>query len=136
LYYRFKKGGPSRQGLGRNEFLLLKTTQFSDLKQLANAIMKYVLRSSFIIRITHLEGEEIFGFCNHKPDKHKLNLLPWSNGDSHWHNHVNFYYPHLDAQNGKFYVHIEWHDWYEHVDIIDEGVEVLKASCGDDVWHI
>jgi hypothetical protein len=33
-------------------------------------------------------------------------------------------------------VHIEWRDWYEHVDIIDEGVEVLKASCGDDVWHI
>ncbi len=33
-------------------------------------------------------------------------------------------------------MHIEWPDWYEHVDIINEGVEVLKASCGDGVWHV
>jgi len=76
LYYQFKKGGPSKQGLDKNEFLLPKTTQFNDLKQLANAIMKYDSGSSFTITIAHLDGKEIFGFCNHKLDKHKLDLPP------------------------------------------------------------
>lgn len=36
LYYYFKKRGSSCQGLNKNEFFLHKTTQFGDLKQLAN----------------------------------------------------------------------------------------------------
>jgi hypothetical protein len=33
-------------------------------------------------------------------------------------------------------VHIEQPNWYEHVDITNEGVEILKAPCKDEMWHI
>lgn len=64
-------GGPLGQGPDRNELLLCKITQFGDSKQLEDAILKYALGSSFITKITHMEGEGIFGSCNGKP-----NLLP------------------------------------------------------------
>ncbi len=63
LYYHFKKGGPSGQGLGRSAFFLWKTTQFGDLKYLVNVILKYALSSYFKIVIAHMEGEEILGSC-------------------------------------------------------------------------
>ncbi len=56
LYYYFKKGGPSCQGLDRSEFFLHKVTQSSDLKQLVNIILKNALGSSFKTKIAHMGG--------------------------------------------------------------------------------
>jgi len=88
LWYHFKKGGPLGHGHDRNELFLDKTTQFGDLKQLVNAILKYAPSSSFTTTITHMERDEIFGFC-----KWKLDLLPRSKGDSHKHDCVEFSHP-------------------------------------------
>jgi hypothetical protein len=40
-----------------------RTTQFGDLKQLVDIVLKYSMGLACIIRITHMEGEEIFGSC-------------------------------------------------------------------------
>jgi hypothetical protein len=89
--------------------------------------MKYSLGSIYIVKITHMEGEEIFGSC-----KQKTNLPPKLEGDSHRHDCVNFSHPHVNHTNVSSSVNIE-----EVVtDQIEEDVEVLNAPCGDGVWHI
>jgi hypothetical protein len=45
--------------------------------QLINVVRKYALGVTLTVRLTHLEGEEIFGSY-----KQKLNLLHGSKGDS------------------------------------------------------
>jgi hypothetical protein len=65
-----------------------KITQFKNPKQLGDTILKYSLRSTCTIKITHMESEEIFSSY-----KQKVNLAPILKGDSHWHNHVNFSHP-------------------------------------------
>jgi hypothetical protein len=51
-------------------------TQSKDLKQFANVILKYSQVSVYIVRITHMEGEEIFGSY-----KRKANLALGLEGD-------------------------------------------------------
>jgi len=63
LCFHFKQGGQASQKLDKNELILHKATQSSDLEQLANAVVKYPPRLSYIIQITHMEGENIFGSC-------------------------------------------------------------------------
>ncbi len=43
------------------------------------------MRLTNTIKIAHMEGEEIFGFC-----KWNANLTPKLEGDSHRHNNVSF----------------------------------------------
>jgi hypothetical protein len=69
-------------------------------------------------------GEEIFGSC-----KWKVNLAPILEGDSHRHNRVNFFHPHVNHTIAILGVEIEQHG----VDQIQGDVEVLKAPCGDGV---
>jgi hypothetical protein len=61
----------------------------NDPIQLVNAISKYTPRATLIVKITHLEGEEIFGSF-----KWKLYLPYGLEGDSHQHDHINFSNPH------------------------------------------
>jgi hypothetical protein len=136
LYYHFKKGGPSNQRLNRNELLLHKATQSNDSKQLANAILKYALVSSITTRITHMEGEKIFGSCKWKP-----NLLSRTEGDLHRYDHVNFSRPRVNTHIGKSHVQIEQPscnvNQYEVVDITNGSVEILEPLCKlDGMWHI
>jgi hypothetical protein len=42
------------------------------LKQLANAVHNYAPNSSFTIKIPHLKGEEMFGFCKWKAKAFKI----------------------------------------------------------------
>jgi hypothetical protein len=74
-----------------------------------------------------MEGEEIFGSC-----KRKENLAPKLGGDSHKHDCVNFSHPHVNHTSVNSSVNIEELVAYQ----IEEDVEVLKAPCGDGVWHI
>jgi len=64
-------------------------------------------------------------------------LLLGSKGDSHRHNLVNFSHPCVNTQTKKWHVQIEQPSFsanrYEVVDIIDGGVEVLEALCGDEL---
>ncbi len=67
VYYHFKKNnGSLGQGLNKSELLLHKETQSNDQEQLANTIVKHASRSSFTTKITHMEGDKIFGFCKWK----------------------------------------------------------------------
>jgi len=77
--------------------------QFSELKQLVKVVLKYGLGLSFTTKITHMEGEEIFG-----SSKWKAHLLLGSEGDSHKHNHVNYSHLHVNTQIGKSRVQIKW----------------------------
>jgi hypothetical protein len=60
LYFHFKQGGWPSQGLDKNELLVHKATQYGDPNQLVNTILKYSPRLACIVKITHMEGEEIF----------------------------------------------------------------------------
>jgi hypothetical protein len=57
----FKLGGQLGQGFNKNELLLHRKTQSRNLKQLVDTVLKYSPNSTWIIRIKHMEGEEIFG---------------------------------------------------------------------------
>jgi hypothetical protein len=45
---------------------------------------------------------------------------------------VNFYHPHVNHAIAKSIVQIE----QLGANLIDGGVEVLEAPCGDGIWHI
>jgi hypothetical protein len=82
-----------------------------------------------------MEGEKIFGSC-----KHKFDLPPRSKGDSHRHDCVNSFCPHVHTQIGKLHSQYEQPscsvNLYEVVNTIDGDVEVLEAPCGNGVWYI
>jgi hypothetical protein len=61
LYFHFKQGGQPSQRLDKNELFLHRVTQYGHLKQLADVVMKYSSDLVCIVKITHMEGEEIFG---------------------------------------------------------------------------
>jgi hypothetical protein len=84
-YRVYLNGGRCREGHARDELKLRQTSQSSDPSQMANDITKYTNGSSFITRISHLEGQEVFGST-----KWKVNIAPESEGDSHKHDCVNF----------------------------------------------
>ncbi len=102
MYSHIKQGGRLSQGLDKSELLLCRATQFKDLKQLVDAILKYSLGLACTIRITHMEGEEIFGSC-----KQKANLTPRSKGNSHKHDYVNFSHPCVNHRIIKLSVEIK-----------------------------
>jgi hypothetical protein len=106
LYNHFKKGGQFNQGLNRSKHLLHEMTQFGDSKQLANAVLKYGPNSSFIIRITHMEGEEIFGSC-----KQKANLFLGLKGIQHRYHHVKSFRPRVNPKIAKSHQEIECHPY-------------------------
>ncbi len=101
-----------------SELFLHIATQFGDLKQLVDVVMKYSLSSDYTIRIAHMEGEEIFGYY-----KWKVNLAPRSKGDFHRCNCVNFFHPCVNHTITNLSVNIE----ELVVDQIEEDVEALEA---------
>ncbi len=84
-YKVYLNGGKCRKDLGRDEVRLRQTNQFGDSSQMANVVAKYTNGSSFINRIPHLEGQEVFGSTKQKAD-----IAPRSKCNSHKHDHVNF----------------------------------------------
>jgi hypothetical protein len=105
----------------------IKANQSGDLKQLVDAVLKYSPSSTSTIRITHMEGEEIFGSY-----KQKANLTPGLKGDSHRRDRVNFSHPCVSHTIVSSNLNIETNV----VDQIEKDVEVLEDPCGDGVWHI
>jgi len=88
LYYAFLQGGAFGIGLNKNELCLCKANQFRDLIQIIIAIAKYTSSFGLSIRISHLEGEEMFGST-----KCKANPPPGLKLDSHRHDRMNFFHP-------------------------------------------
>jgi hypothetical protein len=74
-----------------------------------------------------MEGEEIFGSY-----ERMVNLALGLKGDSHRHDRVNFFHLHVNYIIVSSSVDIE----EPIADQIQEDVEVLKAPCGNGVWHI
>jgi len=68
LYYTFLEGGASGIGLDKNELRLHRADQFGDLVKIATVVSKYILSSSLSVRISHSEGEEMFGSTKCKVD--------------------------------------------------------------------
>jgi hypothetical protein len=64
---------------------------------MANAIVKYTIGSSFIIKIFHLEGQKVFGST-----KRRVDIALGSQGDSHRHDHVNFSRLKVNAMSSGF----------------------------------
>jgi hypothetical protein len=85
-YKVYLNGGRCERGRAKDELRLRRASQFGDPLQMANTIAKYTNGSSFIIRIPHLEGQEVFGST-----KWKVYIAPMLEGDSHKHDHVNFF---------------------------------------------
>jgi hypothetical protein len=127
LYSHFKQGGRLGQGPDKNELLLHIATQFRDVKQLVDAVLKYSQRSACTNRIAHMEGEEIFGSY-----KSKVIVALGLEGDSHRHDHVSFSHPCVNHTIVKSSVEIE----QLRANQIQEVIEVLEAPHGDGVWHI
>jgi hypothetical protein len=90
--------------------------------------LKYSSGLACIVKIAHMEGEEIFSFC-----KCKANLAPRSKGDSHKHDYVNFYHPCVNHTIARSNVDSEQ---LEAGQIPENHVEVREAPCVDGVWHI
>ncbi len=68
FYKVYLNGGRCGEGPGKNELKLWQTSQFGDRSQMANNIAKHLSKSSFITRIPHLEGQEVFGSTKRKVD--------------------------------------------------------------------
>ncbi len=89
-------------------------------------VLKYSLGLTYIVRIAHMEGEQIFGSC-----KWKVNLTLELECDSHRDDHVNFSHPHVNHIIVRLGVEIE----QPGANQIQGDVEVLEGPCGDGVWH-
>ncbi len=103
---------------------MCRATQYRDLKQLVDIVLKYSLGLICIVRIAHMEGEEIFGPC-----KQKANLAPKLEGDSHRHDCVNFVHPCVSHIIATSSVNIQ-------EPVVDQIEEDVKVPCGDGFWHI
>jgi hypothetical protein len=58
---------------------------------MAAVVTKFTLGSSYTLKISHLEGEEVFGSTKQRQD------LPLGlKGDLHKHDGVNFFYPQVE----------------------------------------
>jgi len=88
LYYAFLEGDASRTNLDNNELCLCRTSWFGDLVQIVAIVAKYSSNFGLFAKISHLEGEEVFGLA-----KHKANLPPRLEVNSHRHDQVNFFRP-------------------------------------------
>jgi hypothetical protein len=88
LYYAFLQGGAFGIGLNKNESCLCKANSFRDPIQIVVVIAKYTSSFGLSARISHLEGEEVFGST-----KCKVDLPPRLEIDSHWHDQVNVFCP-------------------------------------------
>jgi hypothetical protein len=104
---------------------------------MANAIVKYTIRSSFIIRILHLEGQKVFGST-----KQKVDIALGSKGDSHKHDHVNFSRSRVNATSSGF-ASSNVHTSKSNGIVRDEAfvlnfhrLKVQEHVCGDRVWII
>ncbi len=75
-------------GSNRNELCLCKVSESKDLLLSIAIVTKYAPSCFYASRMSHMEGEEVFKSC-----KQGTNLPPWLKGDSHRHDHVNFFCP-------------------------------------------
>ncbi len=81
-----------------------------------------------------MEGEEVFGST-----KHKLDLPPGSNVDSHQHDRMNF--SHLKVANATTPINQQLiidvgKASGANLIVTHNGVEVLQCLCGDNIWLI
>jgi hypothetical protein len=60
-YKVYLNGGSCRKGPSKDELKLRRASQFGDLLQMVDVIIKYTNGSSFTTRIPHLEGQGVFG---------------------------------------------------------------------------
>jgi hypothetical protein len=88
LYQTYLNGGLLGKSSNKKELHLHRASEFGDPMLLVITIAKYTPSCSYASRMSHLEGEEVFGFCKQRA------ILPLgSKGDSNKHDHVNFFHP-------------------------------------------
>ncbi len=136
-YRVYLNGGRCGKGFGRGELKLRRTSQYGDSFQMANTITKYTNRSSFTIKILHLEGQKVFGST-----KWRANITPGLKGDSHMHDRVNFSRlrvnttpsgfvgSNVDANKSNGIVRDE------AFVLTFQGLKVQECVRGDGVWRI
>jgi len=61
LYYVVLQGGASRTNSNKNELRLHRASQSKDPNKIVVIVATYTSSFSFFARISHLDGEEVFG---------------------------------------------------------------------------
>ncbi len=136
-YRVYLNGGRCEKGLGRDELKLCLTSQFNDLLQLVNMVIKYTSRSFFTIKIPHLEGQEVF-----RSTKRRVDIALGLEGNSHTNYGVNFSQPRVNATSSGFAnsnVGVGKSSWIvkdKAFVLTFQGLKVQKHVCGDGVWRI
>jgi hypothetical protein len=91
--------------------------------------------SSYIVRILHLEGEKVFGSIKQRQD-----LPVGLEGDLHKHDYVNFFYLLGESTSRNFTPNADVgqsiHLQEAFQVLIQNGEEVFKHLCGDNIWCI
>ncbi len=132
--YFVLQGGASRTNPYKNELHMCRANQFGDPFQIVVAIAKYTSSFGLSTKISHLDGEEVFGLA-----KCKANPPLGSEGNSHWHDWVNFF--HLKVANATTLINqllamdVGETSNFDHV-ITHNGVEALECLRGDNIYQI
>jgi hypothetical protein len=95
-YWAYLQGYASGTGPHLDELRLRAARRTRNPTKFAEVVAKLPDAHLLATRVSHLEGEEIFG-----SSKRKLNLPPGSDGDSHRHNTVNFSAPRVQTRSIK-----------------------------------
>ena len=88
FYFNYFLGGPSRTGPNKSKLQLRLALRNGNSGHVVKLLEKVTAEVGMNTRISHLEGETIFGTA-----KRKLDLPPEDESDSHHHNQVNYCIP-------------------------------------------
>ena len=89
FYFNYLRGGPSGTGPSKSELQLRLALRSGNLGRVVKLLEKVTTEARVnYTRISHLEGETIFGMA-----KRKLYLPPGDESDSHCHSQVNYCIP-------------------------------------------
>jgi hypothetical protein len=89
-FHNFLKGRGGGTGPDHKVLKLRSSTCYGDSKRIAQAVSNLSSDARLNSRVSHLEGQSIFGST-----KWKLDLPPGDDNDSHCHDRVNFTVPKL-----------------------------------------
>jgi hypothetical protein len=138
LYRAYLKGDPLQKGSNRNELCLCKLSESRDLLLSIAIVAKYAPSFFYASRMSHMEGEKVFKSC-----KQGTNLPPSSKGDSHIHDHVNFFRPWMDTTSIGITTSVFGGGPMPIVGthcailvVTHNGGKVYQSNCGHGVWHI
>jgi hypothetical protein len=131
-YRAYLKGKASGTGPSRQELKLRAARRSGDPKKIVEALNQLPRVEVATIRISHLEGEEIFGST-----KRKLDLPPSDDGDSHRPNKVNFLQPRVQTRPRTAHIVFAGASGASaKKDDLPHVTTALESDCDMSQWYI